>query len=124
MLASDGCISNGNNRVSLKLKDQEHVKKFAQYFNTKTHETKTHQLDAYIHDVKLKSQLVKLGITPLKSKTFEYSGDLNNHFLRGYFDGDGCPGTYTKKTKCLIPKITCGSPKFIDQLEYLCKQQS
>lgn len=38
--------------------------------------------------------LLKLGLTPRKSLTIKFPNDIPNkyfgHFIRGYFDGDGC----------------------------------
>lgn len=43
---------------------------------------------------KLFDDLVKLGLTPRKSLTIKFPTDIPdeylNHFIRGYFDGDGC----------------------------------
>lgn len=42
---------------------------------------------------KITNDLIKLGVTPKKSFTLQYPNieeNLERHFLRGYFDGDGC----------------------------------
>lgn len=58
--------------------------------------------------------LVRLGITPRKSKTIVLPDMPNNffpHFIRGYFDGDGCVNVcvYNKKGRNKLSKIiNCG----------------
>jgi intein-encoded DNA endonuclease-like protein len=52
-------------------------------------------------------QLVSLGCVPNKSLILEYpniSNDLQNHFIRGYFDGDGSICFWTKKWKTTTNK--------------------
>lgn len=53
--------------------------------------------------------LIALGFSPRKAKTFEYKGNLNGDFLRGYFDGDG-------SVSMRRPKITTSSELFRDQI--------
>lgn len=59
------------------------------------------------------SDLIKLGITPRKSKTITLPNIPSvyfSHFLRGYFDGDGCVNicTYQKRDrKKLSTVLTC-----------------
>lgn len=58
--------------------------------------------------------LIKLGITPRKSKTIglpKMSNNYFSHFIRGYFDGDGCVNVcvYNKKDRKKPSKIiNCG----------------
>lgn len=48
----------------------------------------------YAHSKKIFNDLLKLGVTPKKSLTLKFptflKDDLVRHFIRGYFDGDGC----------------------------------
>lgn len=46
--------------------------------------------------------LINLGCTPRKSNVVKYpmiQVELNSHFIRGYFDGDGCLSIYKSKDK-------------------------
>lgn len=57
-----------------------------------------------IHNKYICKQLEKLGCVPKKSLILEWPKWLNDaglqkHFIRGYFDGDGCI-TFNKNTKC------------------------
>jgi intein/homing endonuclease len=76
---------------------------------------------------KLFSDLVKMGLTPRKSLTIKFPADIPNdclgHFLRGYFDGDGCVFLQKAKgvTKPIIIKklsviFTSGSHIFLEGL--------
>lgn len=65
--------------------------------------------------------LVQLDLTPRKSLTIGLPKLPKKHFrffLRGYFDGDGCIGTYSKnnKTPRLHVVFVSGSYGFLDQL--------
>lgn len=72
--------------------------------------------------------LLKLGITPKKSKTIKLPGislKYFSHFVRGYFDGDGNVnfGFYKKadrkkKPPVLSVRFTSGSEKFLKNLKY------
>lgn len=48
----------------------------------------------YAYSKKIFNDLLKLGVTPNKSLTLKFptflKDDLVRHFIRGYFDGDGC----------------------------------
>lgn len=55
-----------------------------------------------IHNDKLVEDLINLGCTPRKSLTLKFYSntipvELVNHFIRGYFDGDGSVGKLAKK---------------------------
>ena len=72
------------------------------------------------------SDLIKLSMTPRKSKTLKFPDIPVNHlrhFVRGYFDGDGnvwsglVHKTDRKKpSRTLIAGFTCGSKKFLISL--------
>ena len=64
------------------------------------------------------NDLVKLGITPHKSKTIQFpkvSHGCLSHFVRGYLDGDGCINFYNKKRRLSVT-FTSGSQLFLEQL--------
>ncbi|MBI2338497.1 hypothetical protein HYU95_04930 [Candidatus Daviesbacteria bacterium] len=76
---------------------------------------------------KLFLKLIELGFTPRKSLTLKFPKELPNellrHFVRGYFDGDGCASFvhYKRKDrknlqKFLNIRIRCGCKKFIQTL--------
>lgn len=113
--------------------DKAHMEKFAKAigYNKELHVTKA---DKYGHTrcrVCLSSeilwkQLNSLGCTPRKSLTLKFpdesifkSKDLIRHFIRGYFDGDGCFTRHIYHT-IVSPAISfLGTKDFLDKiLEY------
>lgn len=102
-LAADGNItcSDGRYRIALVIKadDKKHLELFRQSLNSSsTIRSKMVMGNEYvliqISGKQLAKRLVELGITPRKSLTLEFPvmlpDELNRHFMRGYFDGDGC----------------------------------
>ncbi len=73
------------------------------------------------------NNLLKLGLTPNKSKTIKLPEIPNKyfiHFLRGYFDGDGCVNicTYRKKNRNKLSTLinagfTSGSKKILEDIK-------
>lgn len=79
---------------------------------------------------KLYKSLIKLGLYPNKSLTVrlpDIPDQYSNHFVRGYFDGDGCAYLYMKKGKTrkqilggFTVTFTSGSKMFLEDLcQYL-----
>jgi len=65
---------------------------------------------------KLCDDLIKLGCTPKKTCTIEFPNlqeDLVRHFMRGFFDGDGCVYKSQNLTRCKI----VGTEKFLIGLQ-------
>ena len=102
-LYADGCVSSNRNTIEIGLAviDKEHLEKFKKFIKSE-HKIGLHQGklgDSYrisIRSDKMKSDLIKLGCTPKKSLTLIFPNEnqvpknLIKHFIRGYFDGDGC----------------------------------
>ena len=76
---------------------------------------------------KMFADLKKIGLTPNKSKTIKFPTNIPNkylsHFIRGYFDGDGCiylQRSKGKTQKLIIKKLsiifTSGSKIFLEGL--------
>ncbi|HCC59703.1 MAG: hypothetical protein A2402_02840 [Candidatus Staskawiczbacteria bacterium RIFOXYC1_FULL_37_43] len=83
---------------------------------------------------KLFEDLIKLGLTPRKSLIIKFPknipDDCLNHFIRGYFDGDGCAFFQKAKgiTKPIIIKklsaiFTSGSSAFLQGLAEVLKNK-
>lgn len=78
------------------------------------------------------NDLSKLGFTQAKSNTLRFPtmpSRYHGHFIRGYFDGDGC--VYFKKLKftdrrfkrsILMTLFTCGSKSFLASLWEILRQ--
>eukprot|EP01084_Bolivina_argentea_P084284 152464_1 len=103
-LFADGCIyaSGSNYRVKLTLKciDHSHVEKFKNALLSSYHlglAKTNHQTCCAVHSIYdnlLALDLIRLGCIPKKSLILEWPNNIPdeyvNHFVRGYFDGDGC----------------------------------
>lgn len=107
-LYADGCViskvENGKykNVVSIALKHDDigHLQKFLDSIQSDTiiKTYKTNYKDCYASKVsvcnkKICDDLIANGCTPNKSFTLKFPelrNDLIRHFIRGYFDGDGC----------------------------------
>lgn len=101
---ADGCVNSSRDSIELSLKeeDYDHIVKFKNALESehiigkkeKRTDSKTYiSYRLCIKNKKLKSDLIKYGCTPKKTKTLEFPAiqeDLIGHFIRGYIDGDGC----------------------------------
>lgn len=107
-IAADGYINKRGNTtgITLHIKDINHLQKFLGILDAKS--TKIHlrtgRFDAFspitnkcyinLYSNKMNSDLQKLGIEITKSNTLKplkgIPEELINHFIRGFFDGDGC----------------------------------
>ena len=114
-LAADGCISSRKDYKSKLLelelgeKDLDHLLKFKEHIksnhpikertvenskrNLKWNDCKTNRIRICNYD--LCSSLERFNIVPAKTKIYEFpewliDHPLVHHFMRGYFDGDGC----------------------------------
>jgi len=99
-VAADGCISEDRSSLTIILskKDSDHLSRF------KTAIRSNHPLTFSVSEgkptvrviltsPKLVTDLINHGITPRKTFTIQWPElrfCLQSHFLRGYFDGDGC----------------------------------
>ena len=97
-LYADGSVSYFNNtlELSLKLNDYKHLNKFKEALKSKLIVKTDHFRCRFaITNKHLKERLIELGCTPRKSNTLKFPTNEQvpreylNHFIRGYFDGDG-----------------------------------
>jgi hypothetical protein len=97
-LFADGHISSKCFRVVLKLnqKDKTILEKFSNFIYGQNL-VKPAPQNCYslsFSSKQIHSKLISYGCTPRKSLTLKFpenlSPELNHHFMRGYFDGDGC----------------------------------
>ena len=103
---ADGYVSFEKNTIELSLKesDKDHLRKINEYFLSNSPIKEKRKYDkrydkTYIsyrvcyNSKKIKDNLSKLGCTTQKSLTLKFPELEENivpHFIRGYFDGDGC----------------------------------
>lgn len=121
---ADGCISESKNDIELFLKEEDlkHIeafKKFLQATNPIKKKIKNNKYISYgirVTSSKVKNDLIILGAYPNKTSILKFPKEsqveksLVPHFLRGYFDGDGC-----------ITKTTQGHPaiEILGTLDFL-----
>lgn len=103
-----------NFELSLKVDDVSHLEKFNKFMdhidnnvkisNTKCGEKVCKRCRWFITNKHLWNTLNTLGCTPQKSLTLKFpnesifkSKDLIRHFIRGYWDGDGCLSWHNKE---------------------------
>lgn len=99
-LYADGCIrDNKGLDLCLAAKDRDHLEKFKSFMKSDKEITFREKVNAYrfcIESQELARDLTKLGCFQNKSLTLKFPtkkqvpSHLIHHFMRGYFDGDGC----------------------------------
>src|SRR5258708_5387558 len=109
LLYADGSLSKLGNDIKITLheKDKDILEKFsivtygfirkmAEEIRTYESGTVSRYLTVSMYSQKMHDDLVKLGCGPVKTFTIRFPSksivpsNLLNHFVRGYFDGDGC----------------------------------
>lgn len=137
LMYADGNVSSSDNSVTIELqkKDKEILDKLNNILkNTKPLiYLKSKMVGIYQSQPIYRLQLIskyfkemcfKVGLVPRKAAKIKWpsgiiSGDLLNHFLRGYFDGDGCI-CFAPSCKRWIVHLCCKNEGFIDSIkEYL-----
>lgn len=104
-LYADGNTKKDGTRVTINLQEQDKdiLSIFSNfiygcdklYFRKKQRETYQNQYCLEISSSKINQRLTKLGCVPAKSLILTFpewliNEELQRHFIRGYFDGDGC----------------------------------
>lgn len=116
-LYADGNINKYNNSYSLELTlkedDLEHIQKFKSFMcseNTISYREKQKAYRLSLGSKRIYERLIELGCIPNKSLILKFPNDnqvpkyLLKHFIRGYFDGDGCitiRQNVSSKTACI-----------------------
>lgn len=123
LMFSDGSVS--KNQFYIKLKDEDIILKFKEelkcdypiIYRETPHKSYTLQVSSQT----LCTSLIKLGCTPNKTKTIRLPlirDDLYRHFIRGFFDGDGCLQLQDKKYHCRFD-LTSASKMFLEEVRPL-----
>ena len=129
---ADGYISKeGSFEISLNYNDYNHLLKFADYCNfDRSKVVEKQEIGEHFRcrlsfaTQGLKSNFFKVGIIPNKSLVLTYPNflpeSLQRHFIRGYFDGDGCinlrkPRTLNN-TKREVTASILGTEEFLSKL--------
>lgn len=122
-LAADGSVLSKRNTVQLALKtaDQDHVLQFGKDINSNYPvKNYTNNGSGYatvsITAKELISDLAVFGVTARKTSTVFWPNlpdDMLRHYIRGYFDGDGCFWANTKRCSYSI----LGNEPFLNDLQ-------
>jgi len=139
LLYADGFVTKGNHhknyyeiRICLSSKDRDILEKFStliyNFDKIKDFSKKSFNSDHYknysqinIYSKKMHQDLIKLGCVPNKSLILTFpsqhqvSDHLMNHFIRGYFDGDGCLSRGIK----YVLDITSSQDFLLGMIDYL-----
>lgn len=110
LLMADGCNYEKGFTLSLQEEDYLIIEKFKKSIkftgkiNYRKHSNPKYKniVRIKIHSEEISKQLSKLGVVPRKSLIASYpliEEKYDSHFIRGYFDGDGCISTYLEKNK-------------------------
>ncbi|MEG1870572.1 MAG: helix-turn-helix domain-containing protein [Peptostreptococcaceae bacterium] len=102
-IMADGCVYKGTNdtlrlQINLKYDDMSHLQKFqssigSDYSIQRKEVNNSVVAILKINSTKMCKDLIRHGVTERKSLTCTFpkiSTSLYSHFIRGYFDGDGC----------------------------------
>lgn len=132
-LMADGCVAKNMNTVSICSKDKITIEKFRSFIGdtnipilpSKNCAGLQNQSVIKINSRKMCFDLTKHGCTPQKAYRIyipNINKDLLNHFLRGYFDGDGC--FYIRKDRNIWgnASITSCSNIILKQVQNLLKE--
>lgn len=128
-LYADGCVIYNENQkryvleLTLCEKDYIHLEKFKDFLNCNnkiTYRDKQKAYRIFINSKKMCSDLIKLGCIPNKSLKLKFPNrsivnkKYLKHFIRGYFDGDGCISINKKNT---FQITLLGTFEFLKSLE-------
>lgn len=129
LLYADGCVqTNIRNTVKLCIDDEFLINKFKEALNydgvikKRWYKKSTRFLyDIQLHSNEFCQSLINKGCIPNKSLLLDFpnenqvSKEFMSHFIRGYFDGDGCFYIYPNNT--IYNTILLGSSIFIDKIQ-------
>lgn len=117
-LFADGCVHDSKGQVAIELRctDHDQVQKFKTAMGStyklglyKTSRGHFCKAQHYIYSHQMVSDLIALGCVPRKSLVLDWPKNMPDkyahHFVRGYFDGDGCI-RYDKKCKSIVVHFT------------------
>ena len=125
-LYADGYVNNNGIELTLSEIDKEHIEKFKNFLNASNNLKYKEQTKAYrlsIYSTKIAKDLTNLGCYKNKSLTLQFPTEeqvpkeLIHHFMRGYFDGDGCICIPKAKYKPQRHFSVIGTKDFLDKYD-------
>lgn len=118
---ADGCVYKGTTnyrlQINLQYSDMEHLQRFQKAIGSDykiRHIRKNNReiaAELKVNSTRMGKSLIKLGCVERKTIVCQFPNipyELKRHFIRGYFDGDGCI-TESKNTNQWLFEITGGS---------------
>ena len=128
-IAADGYIGKVNEfEIGLSIKDKEHLEKFKEFIGHSCSIKEKKSNNSCILSFRNKyfiNSLKSLGINNCKSLTLKFPSidkKLISHFIRGYFDGDGCIHIRKQVKKYPLLVSILGTPMFLEEMrKYLPK---
>lgn len=102
-IVADGSVNSLSNVIQITQKDPYILNEFKKHINYEGSIIKSKSRSVYdikISSFKMKQDLIKIGIFSNKTRAIKYPlipDNLQNHFIRGVFDGDGCISLRTDK---------------------------
>jgi hypothetical protein len=109
LLMADGCVTKNNDYLVLDLKEEDLslMNSYKNFLNSPVNINKQTQkkFNKVSYRIAFKNKdicnyLIKLGVTPNKSKNAQFNIDMDINLFRGLFDGDG--GVSNMKGKCRL----------------------
>ena len=128
LMFADGSVS--RNQFYLKMKDEDIIVKFKEALECDYpiiyRENPWISYCLTVSSQKLCNFLINLGCVPNKTRIIRLpvlEKSLYRHFIRGFFDGDGCLQLQDKKYHCRFD-LTSASKKFLEDLRPIINQHS
>ena len=129
-LYADGSVCGNDISLTLHSQDSEHIEKFKQFTNyggiTRVYSNKgldTLYCRVTIVNKHLSETLKAQGCVERKSLILKYpkglAKELHRHFIRGYFDGDGCIGYSKVRDRYVINLL--GTKEFLEEVNNIFK---
>ena len=125
---ADGCISDRRELIlHLSNKDIKHLEIFKKHIksNSPINNCQQNSISLTLRGKQIIRDLKNLGVIPRKTFIIKYPNipeDLNRHFIRGVFDGDGC--LYKKNEKVRNWSIYTASKKFKDSIINIIEKET
>lgn len=126
-IMADGCVTerSANSKcleIHLQYADENHLQKWHKEVNAKQkiHRSRRASVKSILFSKKMCNDLGNLGCTPRKTLTLQFPDIKDNlfpHFIRGYFDGDGCLYYNRKSDKYRIS--FSGTPHFLQKIQQI-----
>lgn len=121
LMYSDGSVN--DLQFYIKLKDEDILQKFKEVLKTEAPIRKAYYGDCYAYILQISSKemcqdLINLGCFKNKTRTIRFPDipkHLYHHFIRGFFDGDGCLQLQDKIYHCRID-FTSAAKEFLEDL--------